>query len=172
MKSLVPSAISIFTLNQLVHDNVTGISGILTHAYVNQDYHLSYCLAPGGVDHKTHKTRASFWAIESRVVLMTSDPSPKRTRYSWNVVPLDILGEFVTEPISGLIGRVTAFTIHRTGCVHAEIQSVGCDELGNIWPTFETDVRFLKSSILDARQFPTTSEAPSPGNCPKHPDHL
>ena len=146
-------------LGTTVTDTVTGIVGTLTHLYIALDGQKLYSLRPEGHIKKTGKLRNSFWITPQRI---DSDYPMVNSAH----IPTELIGTVVKHTESGIKGTVIGLTVHKNGCVHADVQPEGATDDGEALPFLDCDTRELEGKAVAkqtaAERDASLKAAPSP----------
>ena len=110
--------IRVLKLGTVCKDTATGLTGTLTHWYINMAKHIEYLLQPKALNPDDgHPVKKLLVEVE-RLQVTEKD-------FEEVEVPFEILGSIVTNKSSGFTGTATCFVRHINGCFHVNIQPKG-----------------------------------------------
>ena len=140
-------------------DEPSGLSGIITHAHIEQDGRVQYLLQPHGINPKDGQPVKRIWTLEQRLRGVASNHLVK--------LPMEVLGTKVKDTASGFTGIATAFQIHISGCFHVYVQPKGrIKETGDPIASCDFDIRRLEGPAIkkmsEAERDKDQSKRPSP----------
>lgn len=154
--------IRVLKLGTVCKDTATGLTGTLTHWYINMARTVEYLLQPKELNpddgHPVKKLM-----LETERLLVTEND------FEEVEIPFEILGSIVTNKSSGFTGTAVCFVRHINGCFHVSIQPKGLLPKTNcpIKPG-EFDLRDCegeKIPVLTAKEKSESETAePSPAN--------
>lgn len=132
--------VRIVELGEMVVDNVTQLSGMLTLANIDADGNEFYFFQPALISSETLHPVDGFWLGKSRID-------------GGNVVevelPLHVLGTVVVDKATGFSGKAIQVYYYQNGCVHLDVKPAGIvPKTGQPIPGKEFDIRRLKGEAL------------------------
>ena len=151
-----------FKLGKKVTHVPSGLSGGLTHYTVSgtPDNHTGwYIFQPGLLDKETGQPLDKIVAAEGVI---------KGGEVDNNIeIPVDILGSFAKDKITGFSGNVSELTVHINGCIHATVQPSGVDINGKMRKSAEFDLRSLEGKMIPQMNEEQTLESKKkkPSSC-------
>ena len=129
-------------LGTIVKDNITGLSGMLTHAQMEMDKDLiMYYFQPRMLNKETGQPIKCMWLSPVRVVGGVEENDNGTGLFEYQ----EALGKEAEDIGTTYTGKIVAIQQHISGCVHATIQSGKLNtESGELTDALNTDVRRLK----------------------------
>lgn len=110
--------IRVLKLGTVCLDTATGLTGTLTHWYINMAKNVEYLLQPRELNPDDGQPVKKLMIEVERLKVTEND-------FEEVEIPFEILGSIVTSKSSGFTGTATCFVRHINGCFHINIQPKG-----------------------------------------------